>query len=176
MRENGCFAYTALVVLASAQVSAQAVPARVVDRRLRVETQHAGIVTGRVVRVSTDSIVLHDDQTRTTLAIAQTDVLRAVVASGIPLGRSVQRGALIGAGLGVAVIAVGLLADAKVDGEMMGPSNVAIAAPVAVLITLLGTAVGVWSSGESWTELAPIRTGANVQTGRSMMVGVRMSF
>jgi hypothetical protein len=176
MRELGRFAFVALLLLASSEATAQAVPARVVDRHLRIETAHAGRVSGRVIRVSTDSVVLRDDRTRAMVAIAQTDVLRADVASGLPLGRSVQRGAAIGAGLGVAVMAVGVLADAKVDGESMGLSNVAIAAPVAVLLTLLGTAVGAWSSGETWTTLTPMRVGANVQAGRSMQIGVRMSF
>ena len=176
MREPGRFAFAALLVLASSESRAQAVPARVVDRHLRVETKYTGLVTGRVVRVSTDSLVLRDDQTRAMVAIAQADVLRADVASGLPLGRSVKRGALIGAGLGIGVIAVGVMADAKVDGEMHGPSNLAIAAPVAVLLTLLGTAVGAWSSGETWTTLAPRSVGANLQVGRSMMVGVHMTF
>ena len=176
MRELGRYACAALLLLASSLANAQAVPARVVDRHLRIETQQAGIVTGRVIRVATDSIVLRDDQTRAMVTFAQSDVLRAEVASGLPLGRSIQRGALIGAGLGVAVIAVGLLADAKVKDEMFGPSNTAIAAPAAVLLTLLGTAVGAWSSGEYWTSLPPERIGVNMQVGHNMTIGVQMRF
>ncbi len=176
MRELGCFAFAALLLLASSEATAQAVPARVVDRHLRIATVNAGRVSGRVVRVSTDSVVLRDDRTRAMVAIAQTDVLRAEVASGLPFGRSIRRGALIGAGLGVAVLAFGVLADNKTDGEVVGITNLQIAAPAAGLLTLLGTAVGAWSSGETWTTLSPARFGATTHVGRSVTVGIRMSF
>jgi hypothetical protein len=176
MRKLSRVPFCALVVLVSAQVGAQVVPARVVDRRLRIETSHADTVTGRVVRVSADSIVLRDERRDVLVAIAQRDVVGAAVASGLPLGRSIQRGALIGAGLGVVVLAAGVVADSKGDGEVVGPTSLLFTAPAAVLLTLLGTAVGAWSSGESWTVLAPMRVGACIRMGRTATVGLQLSF
>jgi hypothetical protein len=176
MREFRHVACAMLLVLTSVCGGAQAVPPRVVDSRLRIQTRHAGMVTGRVVRVATDSVVLRDDKTREELAVAQSDVLSAEASTGMPRGQAAQRGALVGAGFGVAVIAAGLLADAKVDGETMGVTNVAIAAPVAVLLTLLGTGIGAALGGEAWQPLTRTHLGSSVQVGRTMSVGIRMSF
>ena len=165
-----------LLVWATVRVEAQALPTRVEDRRVRMQTAHGGVVDGRVVRVSADSVVVRDVKTQILTAVAQTDVLRAEMLTGIPRGRAAKRGALIGAGVGVAVIVAGLLADAKVDGEVMGYTNVALAAPVAVLITLIGTGIGAASGGEAWKPLAPGRIGATLHAGRTLAVGLRMSF
>ena len=176
MREFRYVACAMMMVLASARGGAQAVPTRGVDRHLRIQTRHAGKVTGRVVRVSADSVVLRDDESTDVMAVAQSDVLAAEEATGIPWGRAVQRGALIGAGLGVAVLAAGLLADAKVDGETVGPTNLAIAAPVALLLTLLGTGIGAVSGGETWTQLTPMRIGSSVPVGRAIAVSFSVRF
>ena len=176
MRAFRYIACAIILVMGSVCGGAQAVPSRVVDSRLRIQTRHAGIVSGRVVRVSADSVVLRNEQSMDVMAVAQGDVLVVEEATGMPRSRAAQRGALIGAGLGIAVLAVGLLADAKVDGETMGLTNLAIAAPVAALLTLLGTGIGAASGSESWKRLPPVHIGASVPVGRVIAVGFRIQF
>ena len=176
MRVFRYVACSLLLALPSVRMAAQAVSPRVVDKRLRVTTRQAGVVTGRVVRVTTDSVALRDDRTRDERSVAQTDILAVQQSSGMSRGRAAQRGALIGAGLGIAALTAGLLADAQVDGEMMGLTNLAIAAPVAVLLTLLGAGIGAASGGEVWKPVTTAGVGSNVQLGRTVQVGLRVRF
>ena len=165
-----------LLGLATVPAIAQRVPTRALESRLRIQTAQAGVLTGRVVRVAADSVALRNEQTHDVIAVAQSDILRVEEWSGLSHGRAAQRGALIGGGLGVAALAVGLLADAQVKGESVGLTNVAIAAPVAVLLTLLGTGIGAMSGGESWQQLTPIGVGSSMQVGPTVSVGLRMNF
>ena len=165
-----------LLGLATVPAIAQRVPSPALDSRLRIQTAQAGVLTGRVVRVAADSLVLRNEQTHEVIAVAQSDILGVEKWSGLSRGRAAQRGALIGGGLGVAALAVGLLADAQVNGESMGLTNLAIAAPVAVLLTLLGTGIGAMSGGESWQQLTPISIGSSTQFGPTVSVGLRRKF
>jgi hypothetical protein len=165
-----------LLGLATVPAVAQRVPTRALDSRIRIQTAQAVLLTGRVVRVVADSVAIRNEQTREVITIAQSDILGVEAWSGLSHGRAAQRGALIGGGLGVAALAVGLLADAQVKGESMGLSNVAIAAPVAVLLTLLGTGIGAMSGGGSWQTLAPISIGSSTKFGPTVSVGLRMKF
>jgi hypothetical protein len=135
-----------ILVLVSGRAEAQAVPTRLVDRRVRIQTTDQRIVDGRVLRVAPDSVFLRvfllDEESRKTTVVAQTDVLRVEELTGMPRSRAAQRGALIGAGFGVALLVTAGVSDAKIKGEMMGPTALAVAAPAAVLITLLGTGIG----------------------------------
>lgn len=165
-----------LVGLATVPAMAQRVPKRALDNRLRIQTAQAGVLTGRVVRVAADTVALRNEQTREVIAVSQSDILGVEEWSGLSHGRAAQRGALIGGGLGVAALAVGLLADAQVKDESMGLSNIAIAAPVAVLLTLLGTGIGAMSGGESWQQLTAVSIGSSTQFGPTVSVGLRMKF
>ena len=176
MRAFRCVACALLLVATGPRAFAQPVPSQAVDRRVRLATQHDGVIVGTVERVSADSLSVRSDQSGAIVRLAQTDVLRAEEAHGLPLGRSVKRGALVGAGIGAAALGVGLLTDKPRSGESMGVSNAVIALPAAVVLTLLGAAVGAWSSGETWQPVLPTRLSSTLQGGGALGVGVRLSF
>jgi hypothetical protein len=171
-------AFTFLCALVSARGSAQPVPSRVTDARLRIETRHVSMVTGRVVRVSRDSVVLHDDQTRALVGIPQTDILVFEESLGSTRGRSARRGALYGAGLGLAVIAGGGLAASHghSDWDWLGPWNARLTLPLAALLPLIGAGIGAAQGGEHWTPPTAVHVAAAVRSSHALSVGVSWGF
>lgn len=165
-----------LLVLLSTRLEAQPVLTHVLDERVRVRIRGAETLVGRAVRVTLDSLTVEDEHTRRDQSVAMSDINRIDRWTGVSRGDAALRGTLIGGGLGVAVIIAGLAADARVDGETMGYSNVAIAAPAAVLVTLVGTGIGALVGGQRWKPLAPAYVGVRMQAGHSLAVGFRMSF
>jgi hypothetical protein len=176
MRPLCRLAFILISVLTSVRVSAQLVPQRVADTRLRIETRHASFVVGRVVRVSADSVIVREDQTRSIVGLAQRDILVFEESLGSTRKHATQRGALFGAGLGIALIVVGVLADAKAEGEVMGPTNVAIALPLAALCPLVGAGIGAATGGERWQRPTAVQVGAAVQHSNGITIGLAVRF
>lgn len=168
IRPVGALAYAVCAL----PVGAQAVPKRVVDTRLRIETHQGALWTGRVVGVGRDSVFLREDHQRAIVAIARHDVRRMEESAGVRRSRGAKRGALVGGVLGVALIAVAAQIDASHSND--GPGVRYVAVPGALGVTLLGTGLGAAFATERWRAPQEFRISRGV--GRAESRSIALSF
>lgn len=151
---------------------AQEVTAIPSPARIRVETTNGALVTGRVFAVHGDSVWVQPDRENSVVMFTQGTVRQYELSRGRDRWRGARRGALITGAISLIGVGLVLHDDLTTHDDIMIPSTL-FAAPIGVLLTLLGTGVGAVSAGERWSPPQPWR-GASV--GPAMSRGVSLSY
>lgn len=130
---------------------------------MRVETCTGATLTGRFEGVRADSLTLSSDSVVTSTVTFPPDrvtVTRAVATTCVRsysvferYGSSVGRGALVGGGIGLALVAVAYAGDRAYErrGGAATLPAVAFAVPVALALTGIGALIGTQSGPEEWS-------------------------
>lgn len=154
---------TFLTALAATTAGAQRIAAVPLGARMRIVTCTGTTITGKYGGISGDSIALAVDSMEAApvgYAPERVTVARSVATSCVQTwsvfekyGSAAGRGALVGGGLGLALISLayaGDLANERRGGDTIIPAT-AFAVPVALVLTGIGAWLGAISGPEQWS-------------------------
>jgi hypothetical protein len=133
-------------------VSAQSLSTVAIGTEMRVRLDESGaVVKGRLAWVRGDSIALqrhpNSEEIRVGISALQSYTLRGRRSRAA----GAKRGALIGGGFGLALLATSLSYDLTSEAETNVPSTLYVA-PIAVGTTLLGTGIGALIGRKPWQK------------------------
>jgi molybdopterin-binding protein len=92
--------------IAPAAAGGQRLTERLIGSRVRIDTADGVLVTGTVVSVEADTVRLETGRASIALAVLRSRVISLEVSAGRDQARGAKRGALIGGGVGLAVMAL----------------------------------------------------------------------
>jgi hypothetical protein len=126
----------------------QRVTEALVGSRVRLETTNGAQAIGTIVSVDADSIRLESNRQNSPISLPRADVLSYDVSAGRERGRGAKRGAIVGGGLGLALVVASLRNDTATVHRR--DSDLRQSVPIAVGITALGAGIGAALAPERW--------------------------
>ncbi len=133
------------------------------NAKVRVKAIYKKRVTGRVVKMTQDTLVIQSG--RTFFQVPRSDISNFEV--GVGKRRNAGKGFKIGAGIGLGIIAISILGiytadDTEWDQLAAGYAFVYVALPGAALTTLTGTLFGAAIKTDDWVKVSPQRLNLSI--------------
>lgn len=159
---------------AAAQATGSAPPP--VGTRVRLETRDGSHIIGVVRAADADSIRLSlgraGDPVERLSVLPLSAVRSYALSDGRDRRRGARNGALVGGGLGLALVAYAAYEDSRA-GDIIIPGTL-LAVPVAVGLTAVGTLAGTVFAPERWG--APVALELGLGAGDAVYLGLRVRF
>lgn len=159
------------MLLTARMLTAQGVsrPSFGLDDRVRIETRQGGLITGTVLDANRERIEMRVTRGNTTVSILLDSIRQYERGLAPNRKRAAGRGALIGGAVGLLGVAAAVNHDRHVVGDNYTPATW-LAAPTAVILTLLGAGIGALSAPVRWEP--PVRV--SVAPSRAIDGGIKV--
>lgn len=166
---------TGLAAPLHGQVAEPGVPP--LGARVRLESQDGSHVVGTVQAIDADTIRIYRGREYDPAVPLHAVPLRAVrsytVSMGRDRGRGARNGALIGGGLGLALVAYAGYQDAAADDAVIVPGSL-VAVPVALGLTGIGALLGARLAPDRWSS--PVKLGLGSRERGSLNLGFTVRY
>jgi hypothetical protein len=165
-------AFVGTVALGASVLRAQKLETLPVGTAMRIQTEVRSPVSGRFAWVRGDTLALTREPNGEEIRLSIPSIQSYAVRRPRSRGAGAKRGALIGGGVALALLAVSISADFATQSEGNVPSTFYVA-PLALAAPLIGTGIGALTGRAPWQRRVQLVGSAS---GKRMRLAVGIPF